>query len=405
LRILIHTMYYLPEPGSAPILMDELAASMAARGHAVEIITTIPRPPHNRGYEGRFFVRERRSGFLVKRIITNFTAHHFGRLLAWSIYTLYTFWNLRTVRRGDIVFLRLPPLQLGVTGWLARRWRGAKVILNVQDIHPDLSIESGLLRNRLAIKAALSFEKWIYDRNPQIVVISDGFKANLLRKGVPPAKVAVIPNWVDTDFLRPHPKDNPVSVRLGLADKFVVMYSGIISISSYETLVRVLEAARLLSDDPRIRVVLVGEGFKGKDLKSKAEALGARNVILWPFQPYADLPFLLAAADGLFVPLDKAKSLLSVPSKLYNYLAAGRPILALATEASEVHRLIRDVGCGICASPEDPSAIASAVRRLADSAEERTAMGLRSRAFVEEHYARDRVLDAFEALMTRMART
>ena len=405
MRILIHTMYFLPEMGSAPILMNELAASLAARGHVVEVITTVPRPPHNRGYEGRFYVRERRSGFLAKRVVTNFTAHHFGRLLAWTIYTLFTFWNLRTVRRGDIVFLRLPPLQLGVTGWLARRLRGAKVILNIQDIHPDLSIESGLLRNPFAIRAALAFEKWIYDRNPEIVVISDGFKANLLAKGVPGEKVEVIPNWVDTEVLRPLPKDNPVSRRHGLARSFVVMYSGIISISSYDTLVRILEAAKLLADDPRIKVVIVGEGFKGKDLKAKAEALGAENVILLPFQPYDDLPSMLAAADGLFVPLDKAKSLLSVPSKLYNYLAAGRPILGLATEASEVCRIITGVGCGVCASPDDPAAIAGAVSRLAAEPEERRAMGEKSRAYVVETYSRDRVLDAFEALMGRLSRT
>jgi hypothetical protein len=119
MKILIHTMYYLPEMGSAPILMDELGASLAARGHEVEIVTTIPRPPHNRGYEGRLFVRETRNGVRVKRFPTNFTAHHIGRLIAWTIYTLATFWNLRTVRRGDVVFLRLPPLQLGPAGCAA----------------------------------------------------------------------------------------------------------------------------------------------------------------------------------------------------------------------------------------------------------------------------------------------
>jgi colanic acid biosynthesis glycosyl transferase WcaI len=336
--------------------------------------------------------------------LTNFTAHHFGRLLAWTIYTLYTFWNLRTVKRGNIVFLRLPPLQLGTTGWLARCLRGARAVVNVQDIHPDLSIESGLLRNPLAIKAARAFEKWIYDRNETIAVISEGFKKNLLRKRVPPAKVEVIPNWVDTDFLRPHPKDNPLARRYGLHDKFVVMYSGTISISSYETLVRILEAAKILADDPRIRVVIVGDGFKGKDLKARAEELGAANVVLLPFQPYPDLPFLLAAADGLLVPLDKAKSFLSVPSKLYNYMAAGRPILGLATEASEVYKIIQDVGCGVCAPPDNPPAIAAAVRRIIDSPGQREVMGARSRRYVEEFYARDRVVDAFEGLMRRLTR-
>ena len=175
MRIFIHTMYYLPEFGSAPILMNELATQLARNGHAVEIVTTLPRPPHNKGYEGRFYVRETRTGFLVKRILTNFTRHHFGRLIAWSIYTLYTMVHLAKVRRGDVVFLRLPPLQLGVTGILARFLRGARVMLNVQDIHPDLSIESGILRNRVAIRFAQGLEKWVYRNSDHIVVISDGF--------------------------------------------------------------------------------------------------------------------------------------------------------------------------------------------------------------------------------------
>jgi colanic acid biosynthesis glycosyl transferase WcaI len=396
MKIVIHTMYYLPEFGSAPILMNELAESLAKRGHEVEIVTTLPRPPHNRGYEGRMYVKECRSGFVVKRTLTNFTAHHIGRLIAWSIYTLFSLFNLATIKRGDVVFLRLPPLQLGVTGILARYLRGARVLLNVQDIHPDLSIESGLLRNPFLIKAALAFERWIYKHHRTIVVISDGFKKNLLAKGVPPSKVKVIPNWVDTDFLRPLEKDNPVSRKFGLADRFVAMYSGTISISSYETLVRLLDAAALLKDDPRFLLAVVGDGFKAKDLKAEAERRGL------PFQPYADLPRLMASADLLLVPLDKEKSLLSVPSKLYNFMAAGRPILGLAVEDSEVYALITGTGCGTCAPPDDPEQIASAFRALAADPAALKRRGEAGRALAVAHFSRESVLDAFERLMETM---
>jgi len=399
MRILIHTMYYLPDMGSAPILMDELASSLAARGHTVEIITTLPRPPHNRGYEGRIYVRENRNGVLVKRFPTNFTAHPIGRLIAWTIYTLATFWNLRTVRRGDIVFLRLPPLQLGLTGILARYLRGASVILNVQDIHPDLSIEAGLLRNPFAIRAAKAFEKLLYDGHDCIAVISEGFKKNLLAKGVPEKKIAVIPNWVDTEFLRPLPKDNPVSRKYGLYDLFTVAYSGTISISSFETLVRILEAGRFLAADPKIRIVIVGDGLKLPELRARAESLKLGNVVFLPFQPYADLPHLLASADALLVPLDKDKSHLSVPSKLYNFLAAGRPILGLATEDSEVFQIIRDAECGLCAPPDDPIRIAAAIRTLKESPALCADTAARGRRLAEQTYSRRSVIDAFETLM------
>jgi colanic acid biosynthesis glycosyl transferase WcaI len=404
MKILIHTMYFLPEFGSAPILMNELATDLAARGRSVEVITTLPRPPHNEGYRGRFYVRENVRGFQIKRILTNFTVHPIGRLIAWTIYTLWSWLNLATVRRGDVVFLRLPPLQLGVTGVLARRLRGSRVVLNVQDIHPDLSIESGLLRNPFLIRLAQAFEKWIYKHTNEILVISEGFKKNLLAKGVPSEKIVVLPNWVDTETLSPRPRDNPVARRFSLTDRFVLMYSGTISISSSATLERILEAAALLRDDPEIRVAVVGEGLRKTDLTAKAASLHLTNVDFIPFQPYGDLPDLLGSADVLLVPLDREKSLLSVPSKLYTFMSAGRPILGLAHPDSEVFSLIRETGSGVCARPDDPQAIASAIRALKADAAGRERMGRAGRAYAEAHFSRRAVLDAFDRLLSQPTR-
>ena len=144
MKVWIFTMYYLPEFGSAPILMDELADYLAEKGHPTEIITTIPRPPHHRGYRFKLWHKETKGPVTIRRYRTNFTRHHLGRLLAWSIYTLWCGWSLRRVRKGDVLLLRLPPLLLGLVAKRAKR-KGARVVLSVQDIHPDLSVESGLL--------------------------------------------------------------------------------------------------------------------------------------------------------------------------------------------------------------------------------------------------------------------
>ena len=397
-------MYFLPEFGSAPILMNELGAFLSGAGYEVEIITTIPRPPHNRGYESRLFVRETRGGFFVKRFLTNSTAHPMGRLVAWSIFTAWSIFNLLAVHRGDLLFLRLPPLQLGVTAALARRLRGANVLLNVQDIHPDLSIEAGLLRNPLVIRIARAFERWTYRRAEDIVVIGEGFKKNLEAKGVPSRKIKVIPNWVDTDFLRPLPKQNSLSKKFCLDQRFTVMFSGTISISSYGTLVRVLEAAEILRHEDDIIFVLVGEGMKGNDLRSKAAALRLTNVLFLPFQPFQDLPYLLASSDVLLVPLDKEKSELSVPSKLYYVMAAGRPLLGLAEPESEVFKMIEGTGCGVCIPPGEPRAMAQAILRLKRSPDLCAEMAARGRRFAQENYSRDRVLKKYEQLIASMSR-
>lgn len=392
-------MYFLPDSGSAPILMNELAAFLASRGHDVEVITTIPRPPYHQDYRWRLFQKEQSNGFLVKRYRTNLTAHHIGRLAAWMIYTKWTILNLLTVRRGDVLFLRLPPLQLGITGYLAKKLKGAGVLLSVQDIHPDLSIESGLLRNPRAISMAQKFEKWVYKKADEIVVISEGFQKNLEAKGVSSGKLNIVPNWVDTEFLKPLPKGNPLAEKYSLTDKFVIMYSGTISISSIMTLEKILESAKLLKGDKDTLFVIVGEGLKKAELGKKARELDLANVLFLPFQPYEDLPQLLASSDVLLVPLDKEKSHLSVPSKLYNFMAAGRPILGLTDDESEVAHIIKAADCGLNADPEDIKKIVGQIRTLKESPERCKSLGKNARDHAVKHYAKDKVLREYEEII------
>jgi colanic acid biosynthesis glycosyl transferase WcaI len=394
-------MYFLPDFGSAPILINELAEGLAERGRDVEVVTTLPRE-RTGGFKGGLCPKERTRGFVVKRFRTNRGPNPLSRLMAWNLYTAGTLANLFSLRKGDIAFLRTPPLQLGLTGLLARKLRGARVLLNVQDIHPDLSIQSGILKNPLAIRFAQALEKWVYRVSDHILVISEGFRQNLLAKGVPPDKLSIIPNWVDTDFMRPLPKDNPVSRRFSLQDKFVIMYSGTISISSNLALERVLDAAGRLKGEKDILFVIVGEGLKKESLEEKARGLGLSNVLFLPFQPYRDLPDLLASSDVLLVPLDKEKSQISVPSKLYNFMAVGRPILGLTTPDSEVAAIIRDTESGRIAPPDESEAIAGAVMELKRLPESRARSAANARSYVVANFDKKMILDKYDELIGRI---
>lgn len=398
MKIFIHTMYFLPQFGSAPILMNELASYFASKGYKVEVITTIPRQ-RSGSCKGRFYINEYSKGFRIKRFWTNAGSSSISRLLAWSIYTLWTIFNILNIHKGDIVFLRLPPLQLGVTGILAARLKGAKVFLNVQDIHPDLSIESGILRNPIAIKWAKAFERWIYKNSDYILVISDGFKKNLRGKGVPEEKIYIIPNWVDVNFLRPLPKDNDVSKRLALEKKFVVMHAGTITLSSFISLEHIVDVAHILKENDDILFAIVGEGMKKKNLEEKVQRLQLSNVKFIPFQPQDDLPYLLAASDVLIVPLDIDKSQLSVPSKLCNFMAAGRPILGLAHEDSEIAKVINESKCGISVIPGNVNEIANAIINLKNSKNLRETLGHNGRRYAEIHFAKEKILALYEDLM------
>lgn len=400
MKIAIYTMYFPPDFGSAPILMNEFATFLTQRGHRVSVITTIPRARGKFKFSWKPWITEQRSGFTTIRIWTNSTPQPMGRFVAWVIYTVgATLVSTLVKEKADVLFMRTPPPTLGLTAALLRRLRRSKIILNVQDIHPDLAIESGILKNPVAMRVALAFEKWVYAQASSIVVISEGFRKNLQGKGVPPGKIHVIPNWVDVDFIRPHPKDNHVSRQLGLDAKFVVMYSGTITTSSLLSLEKVLQVASLLREDNDILFAIVGEGIYKENLQQQAERLQLANVVFIPFRPQDELPYLLSSADVALVPLDTTKSQLSVPSKLYHLMSAGRPVLGLARQDTEVAKVISEVQCGVVVDPDNEQAIADAILDLKRSPQFRERLGSNGRTEVEKNYSQETILKKYEDLM------
>ncbi len=396
MKIAIYTMYFLPDYGSATILMSEFAGYLARRGHPVSVITTIPRERADFKFAGKLWDARTENGYRVIRIWTNKTPHPLGRLIAWWIYTLIAIWVSLFVEPADLLFMRTPPPTLGVVAAIVRHLRGSKVVLSVQDIHPDLAIESGILTNPIGLRLAQAFEKWVYAQASSIVVISEGFRKNLEEKGVPPKRLTIIPNWVDTQFVKPYPKVNEVSRALGLDSKFVVLYSGTITTSSLESLRRVLAAAALLKDQDEVIFAIVGEGIYRDALQRLAEQMQLPNMIFLPFRPQDEVPFLFAAADIALVPLDSNKAQLSVPSKLYNLMSAGKPILGLARQDTEVAQVINGVQCGLVVDPDAPRAIADAILQLQKSASLREQMGANGRREVERNYNQDVVLRKYE---------
>jgi colanic acid biosynthesis glycosyl transferase WcaI len=184
-----------------------------------------------------------------------------------------------------------------------------------------------------------------------------------------------------------------------LDKKFTALYSGTISLSSNRALESVLDAAKLLEVAKDVLIAIVGEGLKKQSLEDKARALGLKNVAFIPFQPYEDLPALLSSSDVLLVPLDREKSHLSVPSKLYNFMAAGRPILGLADRSSEVAGLIQSTACGLCVEPDDPRAIAKALLKLKNEPASARQFAGNGRKYAEEAFSKNVVLKRYEELI------
>ena len=306
--------------------------------------------------------------------------------------------------RPDVVLAMSPPLSLGLAGWAVARARRAPFVFNIQDVFPDVAIELGLLSGRRVIAAARALERITYQLSDAVTVLSDELADNVRAKVVNgetgpvaqrrAAKVRVIPNFVDTERVRPADRENAYRAEYGLTGKRVVLYAGNVGLS--QSLDLVIDAAIALATEPDVVFVINGGGVAKPELQRRAAGLD--NVRFIDMQPKERLPEVLAAGDIHVVPLKRGLAWSSVPSKLYSILAAGRPVVASVDAGTEVARTIAQAGAGLSVPPEDAEAFTKALRKLLDGPDEARAMGERGRAFVEGWASPAAVAEAYERL-------
>ncbi len=406
MRILLIAQYFKPENVGAAIWIHQLAVDLVSMGHRVTVLTGFPNYPKRiifEGYRGKIFMREQIDGVDVIRtyIFASPNEALWSRALNFGSFCASAALGGLIAPRPDVIYCMMPPLPLGISaeflGWIKR----VPVVVNVQDIYPDIAVALGFLRNRLLIRLFQWIERFVYRYAAAIVVISEGFKENLTKKGVPPRKVYVVPNWADPDSIRPGPKDNSFRRQLGAGDRFVVIYSGNLSYNS--NLEPVIEAAELLRDEPFV-FVIVGNGVRKSVLERMVQEKGLENVRFFPFQPLEVYPQVLRAADINLVTLNFQAAMASVPSKVFKIMASGTPVLAITVEGNELHRLVTGANCGLCVPPDNPVALAEALRYAMAHRSELENMGANGRRYLEENFSRQKCVAQIETILKGVAR-
>jgi colanic acid biosynthesis glycosyl transferase WcaI len=401
---LLLTLYFAPDVAANAVIMTELAEELAALGHQVTVVTAFPHYAGNvidRRYRGRLIQQEEYKSMRVVRTYL-YTSLHKQRFLV--RFLNYVSFNVLSTLAGifagpqDIILAPSPPLTIGLSACIISRVRRIAYVYNVQDIYPDVVVKLGILRNPLVIAFSRWLERFVYSHARHITVLSEGFRANLLRKGVPAEKLTIIPNFVDVDFIRPLPRDNGFRQRFGLDGRFVVLYAG--NLGHSQSLERVLDCAALLQDQDHIAFVIVGNGSRKPYLEARAQQMGLSNMHFIPFQPREDVPEIYAAGDVSLVPLRKGIALDSVPSKAYTIMASGRPVIAAVDPGSDVWSLVKQAQCGLCVEPENPHALAEAIYALYADPTLRERLGRNGREHVVQHYTRQAVAKQYNELLT-----
>jgi colanic acid biosynthesis glycosyl transferase WcaI len=319
------------------------------------------------------------------------------RLLYHASFNVFSAIATMRVGKPDIVLADAPTLWSGLPLLVTAIRSRISFVYIVHDIYPDVLVRLGVLRNQRLVNLIERIEGFFYNRSAKVSVLSDGFKENLLRKGVPEDKIAIIPACVDVEFIRPLPHKNGLRDRWGLTNKFVVLYAGNIGLS--QGLEIMLEAAQSLILHPEIVFVLVGEGAIKPALQSMAQERGLNNVKFFPFQIREDVPLVYALADVCLVSLKRDIIVESVPSKTYSIMASGRPIIATVDPKTEVGHLLEQAQCGLCIEPENSASLAQAIMQLCKDDSLRNDMGKRGRDFVVEHYSKQVAAKQYHALI------
>lgn len=402
MRIAYVCHYFVPEPAAPAARVHELSRAWVTAGHEVTVITGFPNFPTGevpRVYRGRLAAREWIDGIEVLRCWLSAAPNRgVGQrgLTHLSFMLTAVLLGLPRLPPVDVVLASSPTLFSALSAWLIARLRRVPFVLEVRDLWPEAFAQVGVMPDGPAVRLLDALARFLYHQAALIVVVTESFAERLAAKGVPRGKLAVIPNGADTHLFNPSTDGAAVRRQLGLEEAFVVAYVGSHGLS--HGLDQVLSAAAL---QPDATFLLVGDGADRPRLLIERDQRRLSNVVMLPSVPKREVPAIYAAADACLVPLRDVPIFEAfIPSKLFELLAAGRPIIGAVR--GEARRILERSGGALLVNPRDAAGIASAIRRLRDAPHLRARLGQAGRAFVVEHYDRNALAERYLELLARV---
>ena len=402
-RILVFSELYYPEKTSTGYFMTKIAEGLSSDFSVMAICAQ----PSCSKRGTRAADREIHNGVCIRRYpSTTFNKDRLAlRLLnIFSICFSSFFSAIILIRRSDLILVVTNPPLLPFIVWLASKIRGAKFVLRIDDVYPDMLYIAGMLDRAGYVYRALDrLNKYLFRAADQIVVLGRDMSALVLKKMEKQHhnRVHIIPNWAEIDQISPWPREqNRLLKEMHLENKFIVQYAG--NMGYPHDIRSLIEAAKVLCINPKIHFLFIGSGVKRGWLEEQIKYSSLNNITLLDPRPRAEQNNFLNACDVAVSALVKGMSGISVPSRMYNIMAAGKPIVAIGDEESELGLIIRKEKVGWIAAPGKVSAFVNAVLEAESNPEELVAMGRRARLLVEKKYSRAQVVGSYKSLFEKM---
>ena len=397
LDVLYFHQYFATRRRSTATRSYELARRLVERGHRVTIVsrdTRMLEAGRDERPAGRVVAREQVDGIDVLFLNVPYANRYptAVRLASFTAFTLAASVAGALERKPDVVFASSTPLTIGIAGLLTARAKRVPFVFEIRDLWPAVPVALGALRSPAAIGSAEWLERRLYDGAKRIVVLSEGSRAELERRGIPDEKLVFIPNAADLDVFRPDVVDEGFRAGHALEGRFVALYAGAMGrANGLDQLVDAAATLRRLGDE-RVTIVAVGDGGERARLEERAAGLRLDNLRFLPAVPKEELAGIVGAADvtlTVFAPHPILET--NSPNKFFDSLAAGKPVVVNLD--GWLRRLVELHDAGVWVPAGNPEALAGALSVLAANPERVERMGRNARVLAEREFGRDEMAD------------
>lgn len=396
-RLLIYAHYFYPDVASTGQILTELSEGMTDT-FDITVICVVPsysgtvedkykaKRIYEENYKGIRVIRVRVPEFQKSNKISRIK-----NLLAYFVNSLIA--TLKIEKQDYIFTISQPPILGGVLGVIGKWIKGGKLIYNIQDFNPEQTMAVGYSKNQLLLNTVMAVDKFSCKKANKVIVVGRDMQETLRNrfnnKKVP--NNIFINNWINEKEIYPldrnHARVVEFKKKYNLLDKFIVMYSG--NIGLYYDLENIIKVIGEFKDREDVVFAFVGDGTVKNKVEAYVNENNLSNVTFIPYQDKADLIYSLNAADIHWVVNAKGIKGVSVPSKLYGVMAAGKPVLGVLDEGSEARLIVEDCNCGVCIEPGNYKEISNNIEYILNNKEEIRTLGLNGRQYLETNLTKE----------------